>query len=210
MKKNTLQQTRTVFIFDIGNVLIDFNLHMLQQRIANESQVPYVKIRDNWINHDFIDVETGRLAGPVYFHRYLKFAPLPWTYEDWIHVWMDAYSPNILGQSLFADLKARNFSVCILSNLAEYNKMAIERKFPDFFDKATRSFLSYEMGLHKPDVRIYHAVCQSLKVDPCNCVFLDDSAENVAAARKIGMPAHIFSTEKFSDIVPKIEEELKS
>lgn len=199
-----------VFIFDIGNVLIDFNLHMLQQKIANEAHVPYAKIRDNWIGHDFIAVETGRLSGPVYFNRYLKFAPLPWTYEDWIQTWMDAYSPNILGQSLFANLKARDFSVCILSNLAEYNKVAIERKFPGFLDKAAQSFLSYAMGLHKPDIRIYKAVCQSLKVAPCDCVFLDDSSENVTAAQEVGMSAHIFSTENFTDIVQKIEEKLRA
>jgi FMN phosphatase YigB (HAD superfamily) len=199
-----------VFLFDIGNVLIDFDLRGLQQKIADESSVPYRVIRATWENENFLGVETGRLSGRLYFRRLLDSVPLPWNYEDWIRAWMNAYSPNLAGQTLFADLKNKGHSVCMLSNLAEYNKEAIERKFPEFFDQSTRNFFSYEMGFHKPDIRIYLAACQSLDVDPGDCVFLDDSTENVAGARRIGMRGYVFSTEEFPDIVRKIEEGIEA
>jgi FMN phosphatase YigB (HAD superfamily) len=193
-----------VFIFDIGNVLIDFDLQGLQQKIADESGVPCGVVRDNWSNRNLLAVETGKLSGPLYFRRFLEFAPVPWDYEAWILAWMDVYSPNVLGQTLFTDLRSRGYPVCILSNLAEYNKEAIARKFPGLFGQATRSFLSYELGFHKPDPCIYLAVCQSLKVDPRDCVFLDDSADNVAGARRIGMRGYVFSTAGFTHIVQEI------
>lgn len=200
---------RPVFVFDIGNVLIDFDLQGLQQRIADESRVPFGTIRDNWNNRDFLAVERGELSGPLYLQRFREFAPVPWDYEAWIRAWMDIYSTNVSGRTLFTRWRSRGYPVCLLSNLAEYNKEAIERKFPGFFGQSTRSFLSYEIGLHKPDLGIYFAVCRSLAVDPCDCIFLDDSPDNVAAARRVGMRGYVFSTDRSWSIAQEIEDGLR-
>lgn len=49
--------------------------------------------------------------------------------------------------------------------------------------------LSAEEGLAKPDERIYQLTLERLGVAPEEAVFVDDLAENVVAARKIGMKA---------------------
>ncbi|KAI9219430.1 HAD-like domain-containing protein [Blastocladiella britannica] len=48
---------------------------------------------------------------------------------------------------------------------------------------------SSRVGLRKPDRRIYAALCDRMNVRPDECVFLDDLAVNVRAARKVGMRA---------------------
>jgi putative hydrolase of the HAD superfamily len=51
------------------------------------------------------------------------------------------------------------------------------------------------VGVRKPDRRIYEIVLERLQVEPSACVFIDDLAENCAAATAIGMHAvHFFNT----------------
>jgi len=199
-----------VFIFDIGNVLIDFDLERLQQRVAKASGKSLPCIRRNWRGKKLKAVETGTLSGSKYFQDFCGRTGLRWTYQEWVNAWMDIYSRNALGQGLFAGMKARNYPVCVLSNLAEYNKIAIERKFKGFFEQASRNFLSYEMGLQKPDLRIYSTICESLGVDPDQCFVLDDAPDNVGAAKKVGMRGYVFSPQSFQVIVAEIEDVLKT
>ncbi len=46
---------------------------------------------------------------------------------------------------------------------------------------------SAKIGLRKPDPRIYEMMLEALKVDPKNCVYLDDLGVNLKPARGMGM-----------------------
>lgn len=46
---------------------------------------------------------------------------------------------------------------------------------------------SAKIGLRKPDPRIYKMMVETLKVDPGNCVYLDDLGVNLKPAREMGM-----------------------
>lgn len=46
---------------------------------------------------------------------------------------------------------------------------------------------SAKIGLRKPDPRIYRLMVDTLKVDPKNCVYLDDLGVNLKPAREMGM-----------------------
>ncbi|MEV5237935.1 HAD-IA family hydrolase [Streptomyces cinnamoneus] len=51
---------------------------------------------------------------------------------------------------------------------------------------------SHEIGIEKPDLRAFEVACASLEVQPESCLFVDDVAANVEAARAAGMQAHLF------------------
>ena len=54
----------------------------------------------------------------------------------------------------------------------------------DAFDEIV---ISAEVGLAKPDPRIYALILERLDIQPANAVFADDFEENVAAAAVMGM-----------------------
>ena len=60
----------------------------------------------------------------------------------------------------------------------------VERKFEDVFDAM---IISAEVGVMKPDARIYHIALEKLGMHPSESVFLDDFPENIEAAREVGM-----------------------
>jgi 2-haloacid dehalogenase len=49
------------------------------------------------------------------------------------------------------------------------------------------------VGIIKPDPRIFTLLCDRADVLPEECLFIDDSATNVAGARAAGMAAHHFT-----------------
>ena len=57
-------------------------------------------------------------------------------------------------------------------------------------------YISAEMGLAKPDPKIYQAVVSDLQKDPSEIVFVDDFIENIQAARKVGWNAIHFRSRK--------------
>jgi putative hydrolase of the HAD superfamily len=64
------------------------------------------------------------------------------------------------------------------------------RGFEDVFDDM---IISAEVGLIKPDARIYQLALERLDVEPAEAVFVDDFPVNVDGARAIGMYAIQFT-----------------
>jgi putative hydrolase of the HAD superfamily len=73
----------------------------------------------------------------------------------------------------------------ILSNSADGARREETRRFrlPELVDVL---LYSHEIGLAKPDPAAYLLLCERLGVRPDECVFVDDLAENVAAAAELG------------------------
>lgn len=66
-------------------------------------------------------------------------------------------------------------------------------------------FPSGAVGFRKPDERFYRHVLEQIGLAPDSVVFVDDSEENVCAARHLGMKGLIFrSTEDFYDQLSKV------
>lgn len=53
---------------------------------------------------------------------------------------------------------------------------------------------SARIGVAKPEAGIYLAAAVAAGVPPQRCLFVDDSTTNVAAARRLGMAAHHFTS----------------
>ncbi|MFF1710217.1 HAD family hydrolase [Streptomyces sp. NPDC058268] len=58
-------------------------------------------------------------------------------------------------------------------------------------DIADHLVLSCEVGCAKPDRRIYEIALRLLAVEPARALFIDDVADNVTAARALGMAGHV-------------------
>ena len=52
-----------------------------------------------------------------------------------------------------------------------------------------RCFLSYEMGLVKPNPEFFLRILEDLSVSPESCLFIDDRPENVDSAQEVDITA---------------------
>ena len=78
-------------------------------------------------------------------------------------------------------------ATALLSNSWSSRQYWVEGYEPtELFDAV---IISGEVGLRKPDPRIYHLAAERLGLSPDVCVFVDDFRENVDAAAGVGMHA---------------------
>ncbi len=89
---------------------------------------------------------------------------------------------------LLEELKEMGLKIAMVSNCsAEEVEGISESKLYPFFDQI---ILSYQVGLQKPDTRIYHRAADLLEVAPEECVFVGDGGSNeLEGARNAGMRA---------------------
>lgn len=193
-------------IFDLGNVLVDFDLRRLFRAAADNAGRPVEEMAFDDADAAMLHaVESGRISDKEFIAHLKSAKGLRWTLEDLIGVWRDMFSLNRPGFELFSGLKAQGIPVHILSNLAWHNMEAVRRNWPGMFDHGGENFFSYELGLRKPDERIYRAVLERLGAEPARCFFLDDLPENIEGARAAGMEAHLFSDEALPSVRPALE-----
>ena len=180
------------FIFDIGGVLISYDQHKLIDYLSRKHKTPIIDIEKLFTPDLLRKVETGKLSSNVFFSDYISQV-LNISYDEWISSLMDNYEINEPGIRLLNMYKNNGHPVYILSNQAEYNAVAIRKKFPYFYKMCTKNFLSFEMGMFKPDIEIYQAVCLGIGSSPDTCTFYDDMPDNVSGAIVAGMKGVLFS-----------------
>jgi putative hydrolase of the HAD superfamily len=71
--------------------------------------------------------------------------------------------------------------------------------FPDLFDAVV---ISAEVGMRKPEERIFRHATELLGLEPAECVFIDDIEQNIAMARSLGLAAvhHRTATETVAEL----------
>ena len=72
----------------------------------------------------------------------------------------------------------------ILSNLTIFDKDRIDEQLG--LNNYDYVFLSFEIGLRKPDMEIYEEVQKNIPFDKKNILFIDDNPKNIETAKKIG------------------------
>jgi len=82
--------------------------------------------------------------------------------------------------------------VGLISNaFSDLREWVVQQKFDDVFDDMT---ISSEIGITKPDARIYRQALEKLNVRPEEAVFVDDMPANVEAATALGVRGVVFKT----------------
>lgn len=187
------------FLFDIGNVLANFDFQQLLQAYADHSGRP-LSPQSDMDEEMYVQVEKGLLSEEDYVAYLNETKGLNWTTENLHLIWQEIFSLNEHGNRLYNKAKNSTVGVYTLSNIADYHVRAIENKWNGFFEGTTGFFMSYRMGVRKPDPEIYRMVLEHLGAEGEQCFFIDDMAENVETARASGIHAHHFIPDHYASI----------
>lgn len=95
----------------------------------------------------------------------------------------------------------------IFSNLTIFDKERLNKQVD--LSKYDYVFLSYEMGLRKPEIEIYEKVQSSVPFEPTDILFIDDKLSNIEAASKLGWNTLQTTGLELEKIKQKCEEFLK-
>lgn len=106
--------------------------------------------------------------------------------------WLEAVPGEVPGtRAIFETLAARG----PVYGISNFSRELFDRTVPayPFLGLFTGLVLSGDVGINKPDPRIYRILCERYGLAPADCLFIDDSEANVAGAKAAGMNAIVFT-----------------
>ena len=193
-------------IFDIGNVLMTFNFMPYIKGLLEDDQTIENVIGALWGTGYWNQLDLGMDTEEV-FSRMIQARP---EYEKEIRKTL-AHVGDCMDRKDYAipwirGLKERGYQILYLSNYSEFI-MDARREVLDFLPYMDGGVFSCNVGLIKPDPEIFRLLCDKYGLDPEECVFIDDNAENIEAARAFGLGAIHFTG--YEEAEEQLEQMLK-
>jgi len=181
-------------IFDLGNVLLDFDHNIAAEKIRRSSDKSmdeiYRLIFDSGVTGDF---EEGKMSAEEFFSRIKNMLNLDLDYEAFVPMWNEIFflsDKNRQVQGLARELWS-GYKTAILSNINILHLEYIKSKYP-FFSFFHEVLASCELKLRKPEPSIYAKALQVLGAIPETAFYTDDRPELVTEAKKLGIRGFVF------------------
>jgi len=207
LNKNTI-------IFDFGNVLINLDF---ERCFTFFEKILEVDWSDRKLPQDIIN------AIQKYDRGHISDEALIWAFQnqnpsvdprDVIKAWNSLIGEMPMKRfEMLVQLK-ETYNLCILSNINNLHIKYISKYFKKEYDLDNfegkyfdHVFYSHEIGKRKPDEEIYSYVTSTLNIKPDSILFIDDMAENIAAAKSNGWHGSVHAPK--DEIVDKIKDYIK-
>ncbi len=191
-------------IFDIGGVLADFEIIRFLSEKGFDGPIIKRIIKASVLGPYWGKFERAELTEEETLKGFVSMDP---EIEQELYT---AFS-NIEGMLTIRDyaiplvksLKACGLGVYYLSNYSQkaYDECGESLAFMKYMDGG---LVSFRVGMTKPDPRVYALLLQEYGLNAAECVFVDDTPENVAAAEAIGFQGICFTT--YDELIGKLNE----
>lgn len=88
-----------------------------------------------------------------------------------------------------SQLRDKGVRVFILSNNFKERTEYYRKNFPQIFSCVDKAYFSWETGFVKPSVEALNLVLSENNLQPSDCIYFDDSGENLRVAESMGIKA---------------------
>lgn len=172
-------------VFDLGGVLIDNPAPDMFSHYSRSLNVSKEKFIEIFSNHEMA-WQKGKLSEDEFWNKLTKELDVKKSQAKslWLDGFLTAYNPKKDMFSLISELKKKKYKLALLSNTEIPIMNHIKKQQWNSFDLFV---YSCEIGMVKPDRKIYEFVLRNLNLKPEEVVFIDDKEENIKAAKAIGI-----------------------
>jgi 2-haloacid dehalogenase len=180
---------RSVVIFDLGGVLIDWDPRHLYRQLFDDAD----EMERFLAEVTTADWNRAVDAGRPWSEATAQLAAAHPQRRALIEAFHARWPEMLAGQidetvSVLADLRAAGRRLYALSNWSAETFPIARRRFAflDWFDGIV---ISGHVGVVKPDPRLFEHLFEQYGIEPRDAVFIDDQATNVEAAASLGLTA---------------------
>lgn len=183
-----LKQRRTDWlVFDLGGVLFDFHGVAGVSRLAGLTpDAAHQAFVTSPAVHAF---ETGQIEAAEFATRFAGELGISLNADDMLAAfasWEAGPKPGAI--EMLATLRDQGPIACLTNNNpVHWGRLSARDDVQNLFD---RCYTSHEIGLHKPDPRIFAHVAADLDVPARAITYFDDRLDIVESASAFGFTAH--------------------
>jgi FMN phosphatase YigB (HAD superfamily) len=177
-------------LFDLGGVVIDIDFDRMLRHWLPHSRLTLAQMRERlqadelYCRHERGEIDAARYMAHLREVFALDAEPQTVT-AGWNAMLVDEIPETLeLVEHLAPRLPCYAFSNTSAVHHAEWGP-----RFPRVSAAFEQLFLSFQLGLRKPDREAYHAVAREIETDPGSILFFDDTEENVTGAHRAGLDA---------------------
>lgn len=178
---------KPVFVFDLGNVLIDWDPRYLYRKLFGGD----LQAMENFLREvRFFEWNLEQDAGRPFKEAVAEMCDRFPQYCELIRAYDQRYEESLGGPiwptvEILRELKDVGYPLYALSNWPAEKYHQVRHKFP-FFDWFDDIVISGEVRLAKPDARIFELLLTRIGRQAGECLFIDDSPKNIAVAQSLG------------------------
>ena len=198
-------------VFDLGGVIMTLSQDQAIERFEGLG-LKDARQRLNAYTQSgiFGDLEGGRIDAETFRLELSKLVGQEVTYDECCYAWQ-GYCKEVPQRNLdcLQQLRKQGYRVILLSNTNPFmtaytHSPAFDGQGHALTDYVDVCYLSFELGVMKPDPLIFSKMLMGEQILPENTLFVDDGLRNVAAASEMGM--HTFCPENGADWTAEIYE----
>ena len=191
------------FVFDIGNVLLPFDLGLALVRIQSRCPISLQSVTER-IEPLKVGFETGRIGRRAFVEQAIRILEFVGTEAELIAAWEEIFEENLAMTRLVRKLHGR-YPLYLLSNTNDLHVDYMFRRHPVFhcFSDAVYSHIA---GRAKPDPAIYEIATRQFGITPAETVFIDDLPANIATAQGLGWRAIQYDFRNHEALVTALSE----
>lgn len=180
-------------IFDMGNVLLRFDPEIpLHAFLDNDADRSIIRT-ELFHSREWAMGDEGLLTNAERYEPVSRRVPsrLHPALKRCVDEWNVCMQPMPGARAFFSAVKAKGYRVYVLSNADNTFYDYFERFAPlSEFDGVT---VSADIRMIKPNPDIYQYFLTHYKLTADECLFIDDRAENIAAAEAFGIHGFVFT-----------------
>ena len=178
-----------LYIFDLGNVIVDIDFNRVLGTWSDLARVPLARLKQSFtMGEVFHQHERGEISDEEFAKAMCHDMELPLSYEQFAHGWQAVFvsqRPEVI--DIMKTLREQGHRVVVLSNTNALHTTFWPDEYPEIYAAADHVYLSQEMGMRKPEARIYQRVLESEGFSAADAVFFDDNADNIEGANQLGI-----------------------
>lgn len=180
-----------LYIFDMGNVIIDIDFNRVFAVWSKLSGVPLASIKKNFTAGEVFKLhERGNITDIEFAEEINSELGMSLSFEQFAEGWQAifiAVRPEVI--DIMNKLREQGHRVVVLSNTNRLHQDYWPEHYPEIAASADFLYLSQDLGMRKPDPELFKYVLESEDVEAQNAVFFDDLQINVDLALSVGMNA---------------------
>ncbi|MCJ7717354.1 MAG: HAD-IA family hydrolase, partial [Anaerolineales bacterium] len=165
-------------IFDLGNVLIEWDRRALFKKLFNEgTELDY--FLDHVCSLEWnSQIDLGGSFEKAVQERILDYPEYTLQIQAYLMRWDEMITGTIPGMvKILNELREAEYPLAVLSNWSAETFPRVSDRF-EFLGWFNPLILSGEIGLIKPDPEIYHHLLRVIDRCAADCIFIDDSLPN--------------------------------